>query len=133
MRAVALLAVVGALGCSSESEPPERKPELAARPPGSGWACFYDSVNATSLCARPDACEPFRRGLAAEYDRKALDYSLTPCVARNAVSCLTMLPVTDTRYAAVCFEFASECEKSRAFYASQTVDYKNVSDYCAVW
>lgn len=134
-RALVALIVVGSTACGDAEGPPQLPPgpDVNAIPAGKGWGCFRDSVADMSLCYRPAECETFRRRIRDEYDRRGLSYSISPCTERPGAACLTMKPATQPAVGSLCFEFVSECEELRTYYASNTTDYSQVSGRCGTY
>ncbi|MBL8720109.1 MAG: hypothetical protein JNL79_29250 [Myxococcales bacterium] len=132
---VAVLLVAVVLGCAAADDKGSTPsgPNPAAKPPGTGWACFRDTLSSdVSSCARPDQCETLRKSTAAEFDRRGVPYSLSPCTTRSGVACVTFRTTTSAALVAVCTEMMSECQKAAEFYRSNPSDYRDVST-CSAW
>ncbi len=132
---VAVLLLAAVLGCAAADDKGSTPsgPNPAAKPAGTGWACFRDTLSSDfSVCARPDQCEATRKSTAAELDRRGVSYSLSPCTTRSGVACVTFRTTTSTTLLAVCAEMMSECQKGAEFYRSNPADYRDVSA-CGAW
>lgn len=133
MRAAVLL-LVAVLGCAAHNKGgTPGGPDPSAKPPGTGWACFRDSLQVgSSVCRRPDKCEAMRRVMAEEFDRRGVTYRPSPCTARSGVACVTFRTTTSPTLLAVCTEVMSECQSAAEVYRSKPANYRDVSS-CGAW
>ena len=130
-RLLIIVALLVAASCSGKKKKSNDGPNLARKPPGSGWWCMNSSDASISCRRTQHNCETDR---ARVLSRMPEGTTLPRCTEHKQASCLTFRPRDKGNETSFCRATPEDCESTRKqlHETGKTVGHTRITR-CAPW